>query len=51
LGIYSRRIDAVFSWDDLYDIIADADVSCVEGALTFDDIARCVPWPVSGPDR
>jgi hypothetical protein len=35
---FGRRISAASGWQELYDILSDADVSCVEGALTFDDI-------------
>jgi hypothetical protein len=38
LRAYYRRVADACSWDDLYALLIDADVDCVEGALTFGDI-------------
>lgn len=38
LLVYCRRIDMAQSWDDLYALLIDADMDCVDGILTFDDI-------------
>ncbi len=38
VAAFSKRIAHARGWQELYHILSDADVSCVEGALTFDDI-------------
>jgi hypothetical protein len=38
LLVYFRRIDMAQSWDDLYALLIDADVDCVDGILTLGDI-------------
>ena len=38
VGVFRRRIATAGDWQELYHILADADISCVEGVLAFDDI-------------